>query len=301
MSQFAFLAAEFPAVHEHAARAENLAHADPRRPASMRLALEVMVDGSIATMATPTRPLPGRFAARIHEPTFQKLVGPPLVAKARIVKDLGTGRSTRRTPCRLRRLSPRFASCFIHYWLARTYGRSARARRHARVLARRPAAHIVDRRRQACPAAGDRAPIRGDRQGARGGGKAARCIARPSARKLDAEIKALQARSPPPRRPNAEAPRYARLRRSQTRDPFIDLLLEEAGWRSTSRQDREVPGHRHAEQAGRGLRRLRAVGRRRQAARRSSRPSAPEATRASASSRPSSTPTAWRRSSASGR
>jgi hypothetical protein len=33
MSQFAFLQAEFPDIFAHAARAENLAHADPRAAA----------------------------------------------------------------------------------------------------------------------------------------------------------------------------------------------------------------------------------------------------------------------------
>ena len=48
-----------------------------------------MVAGSIATNRASEDPYDDTLAARIHEPTFQKLVGPPLVAKARIVKDIG--------------------------------------------------------------------------------------------------------------------------------------------------------------------------------------------------------------------
>ncbi len=45
MSQFAFLQAEFPDIFAHAARAENLAHADPRAAAFYgRLALETAVE-----------------------------------------------------------------------------------------------------------------------------------------------------------------------------------------------------------------------------------------------------------------
>ena len=54
MLQFAFLAAEFPAVHEHAARAANLAHfdriADPPHaiPRLRRFVLDLAVRGKLA-------------------------------------------------------------------------------------------------------------------------------------------------------------------------------------------------------------------------------------------------------------
>ena len=56
-----------------------------------------------------------------------------------------------------------------------------------------------------------------------------------------------------------------------------------------------VPGHRHAERHRQRLRRLRAVGRRRQAARPGRGQADPPGRHASASSRPSCTPTAWSR------
>ena len=43
MPQFAFLKAEFGALHEHAAQAESLAHADPRAACfCARFALEIL-------------------------------------------------------------------------------------------------------------------------------------------------------------------------------------------------------------------------------------------------------------------
>jgi type I restriction enzyme, R subunit len=42
-----------------------------------------------STAASLKSPYERSLAARIHEATFQKLVGSPLVAKARIIKDLG--------------------------------------------------------------------------------------------------------------------------------------------------------------------------------------------------------------------
>ena len=87
MSQFAFLAAEFPAVHEHAARAEDLAHADPRAACFYaRFALETMVRWLYRHDASLRDPYDTTLAARIHEPTFQKLAGASRVAKARYVR-----------------------------------------------------------------------------------------------------------------------------------------------------------------------------------------------------------------------
>src|SRR5690242_9425246 len=90
MFQFAFLRAEFAEVHDLAARAEGAAHADPRQACVYaRLTLESVVNWLYRHEGALKDPFETTLAARIHEPTFQKLVGPPLVAKARIVKDLG--------------------------------------------------------------------------------------------------------------------------------------------------------------------------------------------------------------------
>jgi type I restriction enzyme R subunit len=53
---------------------------------------------------------------------------------------------------------------------------------------------------------------------------------------------------------------------AETRDYFIDLLLKEAGWPLDPARNFESSRSGHAQQRGQGLRRLRAVGRRRQAA-----------------------------------
>ena len=79
MSQFAFLAAEFPAVHEHAARAESHAHADPRAACFYaRFALETIVRWLYRNDSSLRDPYDTTLSARIHEPTFQKLAGAPL-------------------------------------------------------------------------------------------------------------------------------------------------------------------------------------------------------------------------------
>src|SRR5262245_54549146 len=90
MSQFAFLKSGFAEVHGLAAQAEGFAASDPRAACVYaRLALETIVNWLYRHEASLRNPFETTLAARLHEPTFQKLVGPPLVAKARIVKDLG--------------------------------------------------------------------------------------------------------------------------------------------------------------------------------------------------------------------
>ena len=94
---------------------------------------------------------------------------------------------------------------------------------------------------------------------------------------------------------------HARLQRG--RDPRPLHRPAAARGRLGARQARRprVPGRGHAEQRGHRLRRLRAVGRRRQAARPGRGQAHPQGRARRASSRPSSTPIAWKRASASGR
>src|SRR5829696_8903929 len=90
MSQFTFLQPEFPEAFAHAAKAENLAQSDARAACFYaRLALEVAVKWLYAHDQSLRDPYETTLSARIHEPTFRKLVGQPLVAKARMIKDLG--------------------------------------------------------------------------------------------------------------------------------------------------------------------------------------------------------------------
>ena len=91
---------------------------------------------------------------------------------------------------------------------------------------------------------------------------------------------------------------------SEAADPrlFIDLLLQRGGLAArSSRRGPRVRGHRHAEREGRRASSTTCCGATTACRWRWSRRSAPSGTPASASSRRSCTPTAWRRSSAGGR
>src|ERR1700722_3259675 len=90
MSQFAFLSTEFPEVFAHASKAESLALSDPRSACFYaRLSLEVAVSWLYARDGSLRDPYEATLAARIHEPTFRRIAGDAIVAKARIIKDLG--------------------------------------------------------------------------------------------------------------------------------------------------------------------------------------------------------------------
>src|ERR1700682_546950 len=128
MSQFAFLKAEFAETHAHAARAESLALRDPRAACFYaRLALEVLIDRLSRREQTLRDPYETTLSARIHEPSFKKLVGDRIVAKARIVKDLGNiaVHETKAVPAAsaVTALGELF---HLAYWLARNYARGAK-------------------------------------------------------------------------------------------------------------------------------------------------------------------------------
>jgi type I restriction enzyme R subunit len=231
MSQFAFLAAEFPAVHEHAVRAESLVHVDPRASCFYsRFALEVMVQWLYRHDASLRDPYDTTLAARIHEPTFQKLVGPPLVAKARIVKDLGNTAVHEAKAVPLARAVAALRELFhMSYWLARTYSRSAQ-----------PDAKLVFSP-DALPQTSSIAVAKlgqlqeiarrfADNVKAREEAEQQRLVSEAEREKLDAEIKALRAQVAAAKAANAKAPDTHNYDEATTRDAFIDLLLTEVGW-----------------------------------------------------------------------
>src|SRR5215203_3429381 len=127
-SQFAFLQPEFPEVFAHAGKAESLAQSDARAACFYaRLALEVAVKWLYNHDSSLRDPYETTLSARIHEPTFRKVVGQPLVAKARIVKDIGNTAVHQTRPVALATAVTAVRELFhLAYWLARTYARGQR-------------------------------------------------------------------------------------------------------------------------------------------------------------------------------
>lgn len=237
-SQFAFLAAEFPEVHALAVKAEDMARTDARGACFYaRLALETMVVWLYRNDRSLRSPYETTLSARIHEPTFQALVGVALATKAKVVKDFGNkaAHEGRSFPAGDGVASVR-ELFHLSYWLVRTYARGAKPEASLQFSAAAlphntslPAERVEQlqeaaRRFVAAVKARDEA-------------EAARRASDDERGRLEAEIVALQAEVARAKAENARAPDTHDYDEATTRDVFIDLLLREAGWSFTR------PGH----------------------------------------------------------
>ena len=89
MSNFAFLAADFPAVHEAAVEAERQASASPTAAAFFAgKAVEVAVKWAFRTDPSLSLPYQDNIAALLHEPSFKRLTGEAVFAKAKLINRL---------------------------------------------------------------------------------------------------------------------------------------------------------------------------------------------------------------------
>jgi type I restriction enzyme, R subunit len=90
MSHFAFLDAEWPDLAAEARKAEGLAYPDPRTACFYaRRTLELTVIWLYKHDRALKLPYQDNLAALLAEPTFQRLLGPKLCAKTRVIKELG--------------------------------------------------------------------------------------------------------------------------------------------------------------------------------------------------------------------
>lgn len=242
-SQFYFLATEFAEVHEHAAKAESLAHADPRAACFYsRFALEVIVKWLYRHDATLGDPYETTLSARIHEPTFQKLVGAALVAKARIVKDLGNSAVHDAKPVAFSQAVTALRELFhLSYWFARSYGRAATPDAgiafSADALPRTSSIPVSNLKQLQ-----EVAKRFADAIAARDEAEKKRLASETERGKLEAEIAALRAEVAKVKAANAKTADTHDYNEEATRDAFIDLLLAEVGWSFTQPgKDTEYP------------------------------------------------------------
>ena len=134
MSHFSFLKSEWPEIHFAAAKAEVLLSTDPRTACFYaRRSLELAVTWLYEHDTTLGDPYAKDLSARIHETAFRNLVGPALLTKIKIVKDLGNQAVHSAKPVPPADALAAVRELFhITYWFARTYARSAAARRSRR-------------------------------------------------------------------------------------------------------------------------------------------------------------------------
>lgn len=231
MSQFAFLKPEFPEIFALARTAELSATSDARTACvHARLALETAVKWLYAHERSLRSPYDTTLSALIHEGTFRALVGPALVAKAKLIKDHGNAAAHE-----VRAIPPDHALVAVRelfhigYWLARTYARGVRP--DAGVSFAPDALPRTVRVEAASLASLQTLVKRYESEAkAKDAAQAALIQSEEDARAKDAEIARLQAEIAAVRQANTAAPDTHDYNEAETRDAFIDLLLREAGW-----------------------------------------------------------------------
>jgi type I restriction enzyme R subunit len=234
MSNFSFLLAEFPAVHEAARQAEGHAHSDPRAACFYaRRALELALMWLFKHDSALRPPYREHLAALIHEPTFQQAAGPAIVTKALLIKDMGNlavhGNKALPPANALNATRELF---HVSYWLARHYGRTAR-----------PAPGLSFDAALLVPAATPARPQTAAQLAALEAQlheRDQRLAAQQAERAgLDEELARLRAEVAAAKVANEAQPDTHDYSEAETRTAYIDVLLREAGWALDAPRDRE--------------------------------------------------------------
>ncbi len=233
MSNFAFLPAEWPALHAAATQAETYALMDARTACFYaRRALELAVSWLYQNDATLKLPYQDNLSALIHEPTFKTTVGAAVFNKTVIITRLGNQAVHSHRPIMQFDALTAVRELFhVSFWLARTYARGAKP---ADGLAFQPdllpktAPVAVHTQEQLLKLAAQLAE-KDTKLSSLFADKAALSAQLAQAREDIATIK----------RQNAATPDQHDYSEAETRDAFIDLLLKEAGWPLAEKRDRE--------------------------------------------------------------
>lgn len=239
MSQFNFLQAEFSEIFEHAAKAENMALSDPRGACFYaRLTLEVMVNWLYDHDNTLKNPYENTLSARIHEPTFRRLVGDKLVTKAKIIKDLGNLAAHGRRGLNDDRAKDALRELFhVSFWLVHTYAKGDKPDASLSFVSKSlPQTTQVEtgrleqilQRFQESKKAQEKA-------------EQERIKTEEDRQKLETELKRLRDEVTRIKKENEKRPDTHDYNEEQTRDAFIDLLLHESGWPLDQARDKEYP------------------------------------------------------------
>lgn len=236
MSNFTFLQAEWPLQFEAASKAESLVHADARAACFYaRRTLELAVSWLYKHEPALKLPYQDHLSALLHEPTFRATVGVAVFNKAKLIKELGNlaVHSTRKV-IPTDALTAARELFHICYWLARTYGRTARPDPSLTFVPARvpqPAASISLQSPDQLRALQDQLSAKDE--------KLSQLLTNQAA--LDAELQALRAQVAAAKKSNAATPDTHDYSEAETRDYFIDLLLKEAGWTLDPAKNFEVP------------------------------------------------------------
>jgi len=239
VSNFVFLRAEWPELHEEAVRAERIAIADPRASCFYaRRTLELTLDWLYEADETLRLPFRSDLAAKIAEPTMVKLVGAAVRTKMDIIRREGNAAVHKSGPVSAGDSVRVMGELFhVMYWLARHYVRditnqpSASLAFDQSVIPRPLPAEVRKKKQAEIQAMAE--------QFARQQAELTEALRKN--RDLGAAIAELQAEIKTAKAANIAVPDTHDYDEAATRQLIIDLLLKEAGWPLDRKEDREFP------------------------------------------------------------
>ena len=232
LSNFQFLQPEWKQLHEAAEKAEASAIPDPRTACFYaRRALELAVHFAFKYDSALRLPYQDNISALVHEPTFKKVAGEAIFAKAKVIITLGNRavHSHRSIPDNDAKQAVRELFHFC-YWFARLYSPRNRPNSDLQFDASLlPTTAIppqtldqLQRLEKALKEKDEKLSIvLADKE------------------QLDDEIKRLRKEVSLAKKAAEAIPDDHDYSEAETRDYFIDLLLKEAGWPLDQKRDRE--------------------------------------------------------------
>lgn len=255
MTQFSFLATEFPHLLEHAQKAEAAALSDPLGACFYsRLTLETALKWLYRRETALKLPYGRELAALIAEPSLVALTGPAIVTKAKYIKDQGNRAAhDSGKPISAQDAASTVRELFhVCYWIARTYAVSDKPdpsdgfdiSKLEKTLT--ITASTVNQIKEL----GDKHSAA---QKALEAAEEARKASEEGREALEAELALLRAEVAAARKANQAVPDPHDYDEAATRDAFIDLLLREAGWPLDQKRDRELPVKGMPSQSGEGF------------------------------------------------
>ncbi len=245
-SNFTFLQAEWPALHDAATQAESLAYPDSRAACFYaRRGLEVVVHWLYKHDASLRLPYQDNLNALVHEPTFRNAVGPAVFAKVKLIKDLGNlAVHSHKKILESDALVVVRELFHVGYWLAHTYARGVKP---TPGLAFDPSAL----QKTALPKQTIEQLQRLETELRQRDEKLSALLADKTT--LDAELTRLRVEIAAAKKANTAQADTHNYSEAETRDYFIDLLLKEAGWALDQERDREFPVKGMPNETGEGF------------------------------------------------
>jgi type I restriction enzyme, R subunit len=237
MSNFAFLKAEWPDLHESSVKVESLARTDARSCCFYaRRTLELAIHWLYEHDPELKQPYDDNLSALIYEPTFKQNLTNDLFLKVKTIKEIGNLAVHSRKPV-TERDALRATKELFHflYWLARMYTRHSPSQYQniawddRRVPARQVSvsAKTLDQLKTLEEQLREK-----DREPA----DKAKALA-----DTDTQIALLREQIAVAKKQNEKVPDNHDYSEAETRDYFIDLLLREAGWPLDKPEHREYP------------------------------------------------------------